>query len=109
MYYLRQVHFLKALSTLDRQKNEKIVAKRAFEKCYQRQCHAVLTKLKENIATADKLVDIWLIHDVLAEERKKIDSKYDYWYSVLIFVFARLLKEGWLQESDLYGMEDDKI
>jgi hypothetical protein len=33
-------------------KSEKIIAKRAFEKCYQRECEAVLTKLKERIATA---------------------------------------------------------
>jgi hypothetical protein len=53
--------------------------------------------------------DLWLIHDFLTDERKKIDDKYDYRYSVLIFVFARFLKEGRLQESDLDGIEDDKI
>ena len=90
-------------------KNEKIVAKRAFEKCYQKECEAILTKLKEKIATADKPSDIWLIHDFLTEELKKIDDKYDYRYSVLILVLARLLKEGWLQESDLDGINEDKI
>ncbi len=90
-------------------KSEKIIANRAFEKCYQKECAALLIKLKEKIASADKPSDLWLIHDFLTEERKKIDDKYDYRYSVLILVFARLLKEGWLQESDLDGIEDDKI
>lgn len=90
-------------------KAEKIVAKRAFEKCYQRECKAILTMLKERIATADKPSDLWLIHDFLTEELKMIEYKYDYRYSVLIFLFARLLKEGWLQESDLDGIKEDKI
>ena len=50
-----------------------------------------------------------MIHDFLTEELKKIEDKYDYRYSVLIFVFARLLKEGWLKESDLDGLDKDKI
>jgi len=97
------------MSELRWTKAEKIVAKRVFEKCYQRECEAVLAKLKERVATADKPSDIWLIHDFLTEELKKIEDKYDYRYSILIFVFARLLKEGWLQESDLDGIEEDKI
>jgi hypothetical protein len=32
-------------------KNEKIIAKRAFEKCQQKECEAVLTKLKERLAS----------------------------------------------------------
>ena len=90
-------------------KSEKIVAKRAFEKCCQKACEALLTKLKERIASADKPSDLWSVHDFLTEELKEIEYKYDYRYSVLILLFARLLKEGWLQESDLYGIEDDKI
>ncbi|MDD1777237.1 MAG: hypothetical protein LUQ65_03640 [Candidatus Helarchaeota archaeon] len=90
-------------------KSEKIISKRAFEKCYQRECKAILTKLKERIASADKPSDLWLIHDFLTEELKNIEYKYDYRYSVLILLFARLLKEGWLQESDLDGLEEDKV
>ena len=52
---------------------------------------------------------IWRLHDFLSEKREEIDAKYDYRYSVLIFVFARLLKEGWLKESDLDGLHDDKV
>jgi len=62
------------MSELRWTKAEKIVAKRAFEKCYERECEVVLTKLKERIAAADKPSDIWLIHDFLAEELKKIED-----------------------------------
>jgi hypothetical protein len=90
-------------------KSEKIIAKRAFDKCYQKECDALLTKLKERIASADKPSDLWLVHDFLTEELKNIDDKYDFRYSILILVFARLLKQGWLQESDLDGIKEDKI
>jgi hypothetical protein len=43
--------------------NEKFVAKRAFEKCYQKECDALLTKLKERIARADNPSVFWLIND----------------------------------------------
>jgi hypothetical protein len=36
-------------------------------------------------------------------------SKYDYRYSVLLFVFARLLKKGWIMAPDLQELADDKI
>jgi hypothetical protein len=101
--------FYMSMNELKWTKSEKIVAKRAFEKCYQRECEAILTKLKERIATVDKPSDIWMIHDFLTKELKKIEDKYDYRYSILIFVFARLLKEGWLKESDLDGLDKDKI
>jgi hypothetical protein len=40
---------------------------------------------------------------------KGIDQKYDYRYSVLILVFAQLLKQGWIEFSDLEGLNEDKI
>jgi hypothetical protein len=44
---------------------------------------------------------IWPVHDYLSEKRRDIDQKYDYRYSVLITVFARLLFEGWTTEAEL--------
>ena len=48
------------------------------------------------------------LHDFLSKKRKEIDQKHDYRYSVLILVFARLMQEGWLKESDLEGLHKDK-
>jgi len=53
--------------------------------------------------------DLWRIHDYLTKQRKQTDKKYDFRYSVLILVFAMLLKEGWLNEADLQGLREDKI
>jgi len=90
-------------------KSEKTIARRAFDLAYERECAALadeVRRLADRIAGPD---DIWKIHDFLRRKRKEIDEKYDYRYSVLIFVFARLLGEGWLEESELAGLSDDKL
>ena len=45
----------------------------------------------------------------LTERRKEINRKYDYRYSQLTHVFARLLHEGRVCEEDLSGLGDDKL
>jgi hypothetical protein len=90
-------------------KTEKLAAKRAFETAYSRECEAITAKLQEMIASIKGSADIWRIHDYLTEQREKTDHKYDYRYSILIRVFARLMKEGWLREADFDGLQDDKI
>jgi Photoprotection regulator fluorescence recovery protein len=52
---------------------------------------------------------IWDLHDYLSKKRREIDSKYDYRYSVLLMVFARLVYEGWLTEDDLSGIGSEKF
>ena len=88
---------------------EKKKAREAFDKAYQKECDVMIAKLKKMIKTTKKPDDIWRICDYLTEQRDRTDEKYDYRYSVLIFVFARLIKEGWLKESDLEGIGKDKI
>ena len=61
------------------------------------------------LGAASEPADLWRIHDYLTEQRDRTDKKYDYRYSVLPVVFARLLKEGWLAEADLMGLSADKL
>jgi Photoprotection regulator fluorescence recovery protein len=49
------------------------------------------------------------LHNFLSTKRHEIDGKYDYNYSVLVFVFATLIKQGWLHLDELKGLEQDKI
>ena len=53
--------------------------------------------------------DIWRLQDSLNKQVKEIENKYDYRYSVLILVFARLIKDGWLNFDDLRGLGQEKI
>jgi len=54
------------------------------------------------------LVDLWAIHDWLGSQRKAVDEKYDFRHSQLIFVFARLLREGMIGKQDLARLTEEK-
>ena len=90
-------------------KTEKEVARRAFERAYRKECAAIAARIRKLAATAFTPEDLRRIHDLLTKERRQTDEKYDCRYSVLLFVFARLLREGWIVETDLQGLAEDKI
>ncbi len=90
-------------------KTEKKVARAAFEKAYQRECLDIIEKIRTKAKKISKPDNIWRLHDFLTQKRGEIDEKYDYRYSKLILVFARLINEGWIDFSDLKGLAEDKI
>jgi Photoprotection regulator fluorescence recovery protein len=89
--------------------SEKKIAKRAFDAALSRELASLLANTKSSALHATTPDDIWALHDLLSEKRKEIDHKYDYRYSQLIYVFARLLREKWIMESDLEGLREDKL
>ncbi len=89
--------------------SEKKIAKHAFDAALTRELSALLATTKSSAAQAATPDDVWALHDFLSEKRKEIDYKYDYRYSQLIHLFARLLKEKWITESDLVGLKEEKL
>jgi len=90
-------------------KTEKEVVRQAFGRAYERECKELSNKVKEMANTAKtREVPIYL-QEFLTEKRKEIDEKYDYRYSVLIYVFSTLVREGWIALDDLEGLDEDKI
>ena len=90
-------------------KTEKKIARAAFEKAYQRECSDLIEKIRTKAGEITEPDNMWRFHDFLTEKREEIDEKYDYRYSVLILVFARLVNDGWLDFNDLKGLADNKI
>jgi hypothetical protein len=90
-------------------KTEKKIARAAFEMAYHRECSDIIEKIRTKAKKISEPDNIWRFHDFLTEKRDEIDEKYDYRYSKLILVFARLVNEGWLDFSDLEGLAEDKI
>ena len=90
-------------------KTEKEIAQQAFNKAYEREVQALVQKVRENAGAIATLDDLWRLHDFLSARRHDLDGKYDYRYSVLIFVFAQLVREGWLGLEELEGLKPEKL
>jgi hypothetical protein len=88
---------------------EKKVARRAFDAALERERAAILEEFKQKAVDAHGFDDLWAIHAYLEQTQRAIDSRYDYRYSRLIFVFAALLRERRLSESELEGLSEEKL
>lgn len=89
--------------------SEKKIARKAFDHAFERQCASIKADAEKMIRDAVDPCDIWRVHDYLSESRRRIDALYDYRYSVLLEVFGALLREGWLREAELAGLEQGKL
>jgi hypothetical protein len=93
----------------DWSKNEKKAATAAFNLALTRELKAIRREAEAMLRNASEDQAVWRLHDYLSQKRRDVAQKYDYRYSVLIFVFGRLLAEGWLAESDLSGIGEEKM
>ncbi|MGB5967062.1 MAG: hypothetical protein WBG70_01940 [Spirulinaceae cyanobacterium] len=88
---------------------EQEIAKEAFNKAYERETSALINEVCSQASRLVELDDLWKLHDFLSARRHYLDGKYDYSCSELIFTFASLVKEGWLQLEELQGLENNKL
>jgi hypothetical protein len=88
---------------------EKTIARTAFDQAYKREIEALIKQVQEETSTLTELGELWRLHDFLSAKRHQVEGKYDYEYSALLFVFAGLVKEGWLHLSELEGLSKDKL
>jgi hypothetical protein len=88
---------------------EKKIARAAFDLALNRELASVRREVESMLAGSPDVGAIWLVHDYLSDKRQEVDTKYDYRYSVLLSVFARLVREGWLSEGDLRGLAAEKL
>jgi Photoprotection regulator fluorescence recovery protein len=88
--------------------SEKRVARHAFDAALQRELAAVMAEFKQRAAAAKEPDDLWNTETYLTRKRKDIDAKYDYRYSQLVMVFAKLMRDGFVTEQELEGLAEDK-
>jgi len=96
-------------ATKRRTPTEKKLARIAFDKAFERQCTAISQEAKRMLETTTVPSDIFRVQEYLTEQRRIVDRLYDYRYSRLLEVFGRLLSDGWVRESDLNGLQPEKI
>lgn len=90
-------------------RGEKAIARRAYEQAYSRELAALAEEIRRRAKRITEPHHIWALHDFLTRKRKKIDQKYDYRYSQLVCVFAVPIRDGWLSEDELAGLDEDKL
>ena len=88
--------------------SEKKAARRLFELALQRELGALMAELKARADAAESPDDLWDIETFLTEARERIELTYDYRYSKLIVVFARLLHAKRIEDHELEGLSEDK-
>jgi hypothetical protein len=90
-------------------KAEETLAREAFELAHHRETNALIREVNHAASSLAELNDLWQLHDFLSARRHALDGKYHYDPASLIFLFAQLMKEGWLHFDDLAGLERDKL
>ena len=88
---------------------EKEVARRAFHTAMEREFASIVGKVKQKANSLKEWDDLWNLERYLTRKKKELGEKYDYRYSVLLNVFARLLCDGFLREEELAGLGEDKM
>jgi hypothetical protein len=89
-------------------KREKQIAHAAFEQALAREAAALVTEVRAKVHGITELDDLWQLEHFLRDKRRAMEQRYDYRYSVLLYVFADLIQAGWLSLDDLAGLADDK-
>jgi hypothetical protein len=88
---------------------EKKAARAAFDLALTRELKAARQEAEAMLRNSPDDRVIWRLNDYLSEKRREIDEKYDYRYSVLMWVFPRLVSEGWLKADELAGIGSEKV
>jgi hypothetical protein len=88
---------------------EKKVARAAFDAALKRELDALIVEFKKKAAESQDIEAVWKINNWLDRRRKEIDRTYDFRYSQLVFVFARLIERGVLEISELEGISERRL
>jgi hypothetical protein len=89
--------------------SEKKTARRAFDAALALALGKIIAEFKSKAAAVSTPDAMWDIEDYLRQQRKYIDETFDYRYSQLLVVFARLIFDGLLQPEQLAGLAEDKL
>jgi hypothetical protein len=88
--------------------SEKKIARRAFDAALEVALARTMAEFKSKANAATLPAEMWEVEDYLREQRREIDRTFDYRYSQLLYVFAGLIRAGYLDEGLLAGLSQDK-
>ncbi len=88
---------------------EENTARKAFDTAYKREISALIESVRYQASSLAEVDDMWRLHDFLSVKRHEVDGRYDYHLPMLVFIFAGLVKDGWLSLDELEGLNANKI
>lgn len=88
---------------------EKKIARRVFDQALDRELTALIQETKTRVNQVSSPDQLWEIEEWLTNRRREVCETYDYRYSVLPLVFAKLLHRRLLSEDDLTGFDSEKV
>jgi hypothetical protein len=88
---------------------EKKAARKAFDQALDRNLAAIMAEAKRMMAKVSEPSALWEVESYLAESRKTVDRVYQFRYSNLLTIFSILMRDGWLTEGGLVGLQPEKI
>jgi hypothetical protein len=97
------------VSTVQWSSQQREIAQAALKIAYERETLSLIEWMREKASEISQIDDIWRLNDYLSARRFDIDGKYDDREDELLFVLAKLLKEGWLTVADLDGLESAQL
>ena len=83
-------------------------AQTLLKKAYDREVKNLLAEVQDQASNITQVDELWKLHDFLSAKRHEIDGKYDGRESVIVFVFAQLLKEGLVNADELDFLAGEK-
>jgi Photoprotection regulator fluorescence recovery protein len=88
--------------------SEKKIARSAYDAALESALARIMAEFKRKADAVTTPSEMWEIEDYLHQQRQEIDDLFDYRYSQLPLVFARLIRDGLLDESRLAGLSEEK-
>ena len=85
------------------------ISQKVLKKAYGRETEALIAQVKQEINHMADIEQLWQVHDLLSSKRYDLDGKYDTREPMLVFTFAQLLKEGWIELGELNGLDATKL
>lgn len=85
------------------------ISEKILKKAYERETKTLVQQVQEKIHNLNDMEELWEIHDLLSSKRYDLDGKYDSREPMLVFTFAQLIKEGWINMEELSGIDKGKL
>ncbi len=88
---------------------EKTIARQVFDRALHLELDTVIRETKNMAVKIKDPSELWELERYLGKRRQEIDRQYDYRYSMLLFVFADLIRKGRVGEEELSGLAEAKL